>query len=84
MDTPSAAAQALTHGLKCKGDKVVRVNSRTGVYHFQGERYFGSTKQGNLNANMTQTKKAIDRREMANEEGIVWGMIRSFGTRPPY
>lgn len=43
-------AQAPHHevppGLKCRGDKVVWVNTRSGVYHFQGERYFGSTKNG--------------------------------------
>jgi hypothetical protein len=30
----------------CPGDVLVWVNTRSGVYHFQGERYFGSTKQG--------------------------------------
>jgi hypothetical protein len=32
--------------LHCPGDRVAWVNTRTGVYHFQGERYFGSTKNG--------------------------------------
>ena len=32
--------------LKCPGDVIVWVNIRSGVYHFQGERYFGSTRQG--------------------------------------
>ena len=32
--------------LKCPGDKVVWVNTKSGVYHFQGERYFGSTQGG--------------------------------------
>jgi hypothetical protein len=32
--------------LSCPGDKVVWVNTRSGVYHYQGERYFGSTQQG--------------------------------------
>ena len=31
--------------MTCPGDKLVWVNTRSGVYHFQGERYFGSTKQ---------------------------------------
>ena len=43
-------AQTPTHtvqtGLSCKGDQVVWVNTRSGVYHYRGERYFGSTKQG--------------------------------------
>lgn len=30
----------------CPRDKVVWVNTRTHIYHFQGERYFGRTKQG--------------------------------------
>ena len=33
-------------GMTCPGDKLVWVNTRSGIYHFQGERYFGSTKQG--------------------------------------
>ena len=32
--------------LKCPGDQVVWVNIPSGVYHYRGERYFGSTKQG--------------------------------------
>ena len=32
--------------LKCPGDVIVWVNTRSGVYHFPGARYFGSTKQG--------------------------------------
>ena len=32
--------------LKCPGDVIVWVNIRSGVYHFPGERYFGSTKHG--------------------------------------
>jgi hypothetical protein len=46
----SAAAQTPVHtppqSLTCPGDAIVWVNTRSGVYHFQGERYFGSTKQG--------------------------------------
>jgi hypothetical protein len=43
-------AQTPTHTppqeLSCKGDQVVWVNTNSGVYHYRGERYFGSTKQG--------------------------------------
>ena len=50
MLSPAAFAQTPQHstppGLKCPGDKVVWVNTKSGVYHFQGERYFGSTKSG--------------------------------------
>ena len=46
------AAWAQTHvqpppaGMTCSGDKLVWVNTKSHIYHFQGERYFGSTKQG--------------------------------------
>ncbi len=32
--------------LSCPGDQVVWVNTRSGVYHYRGERYFGNTAQG--------------------------------------
>lgn len=32
--------------LHCPGDKVVWVNTRSGIYHFRGERCFGSTRCG--------------------------------------
>ncbi len=32
--------------MQCPGDHLVWVNTRSGVYHFQGERYFGSTRRG--------------------------------------
>jgi hypothetical protein len=35
-----------TPGMACPGDKLVWVNTRSHIYHFQGERYFGSTKEG--------------------------------------
>jgi hypothetical protein len=45
-----ALAQTQSHsppaGMTCPGDKLVWVNTRSGVYHFQGERYYGSTKEG--------------------------------------
>ena len=36
----------LPPGLRCPGDQIVWLNTRTGVFHFRGERYFGSTKSG--------------------------------------
>jgi hypothetical protein len=33
-------------GMICPGDKIVWVNIPSGIYHFQGERYFGCTKTG--------------------------------------
>jgi hypothetical protein len=45
-----ALAQTPVHsvppGMACKGDVIVWVNTRSGIYHYQGERYFGSTKNG--------------------------------------
>jgi hypothetical protein len=32
--------------LTCPGDRVVWVNIPSGIYHYRGERYFGSTKHG--------------------------------------
>jgi hypothetical protein len=32
--------------LSCPGDVVVWVNTRSGVYHYPGERYYGTTKYG--------------------------------------
>jgi hypothetical protein len=47
---PLAFAQTPNHtppaSMTCPGDKVVWVNTRSHIYHFQGERYFGSTKKG--------------------------------------
>ena len=33
-------------GISCPADRVVWVNTRTGVYHLEGERWFGRTKSG--------------------------------------
>lgn len=45
-----AEAQTSYHvpprSLKCPGDKIVWLNTRSHIYHFQGERYFGSTEHG--------------------------------------
>jgi hypothetical protein len=43
--TPSHAPPA---GMTCSGDKLVWVNTRSHVYNFQGEHYFGSTKEWKL------------------------------------
>ena len=41
-----AAHRVETTGLSCPGDQKVWVNTRTGIYHLQGERWYGNTKQG--------------------------------------
>ena len=50
LSTAPSAAQTLVHTvparLACKSDVIVWVNTNSGVYHYQGERYFGSTKSG--------------------------------------
>jgi hypothetical protein len=38
--------------MTCPGDVIVWVNTRSGVYHFEGERYFGSTKSGKFMCDM--------------------------------
>jgi hypothetical protein len=46
----AAQGQAPIHtppaGMTCPGDRLVWVNTPSRVYHFEGERYFGSTKTG--------------------------------------
>lgn len=48
---PTTSTSLLSGGtalaaLSCPGDKVVWVNTKSEVYHFQGERWFGKTKEG--------------------------------------
>lgn len=42
----------------CPNDTVVWVNTKTGVYHFKGQRWYGNTKDG-----------AYECRKEANKEG---------------
>ena len=48
--SPAVHAQTPTHeppsGMSCPQDRLVWVNTRSGVSHYQGERYFGSTQEG--------------------------------------
>jgi hypothetical protein len=46
-----ASAQTLYFSLdaahvQCRNDTVVWLNTRTDIYHFQGERWYGNTKEG--------------------------------------
>ena len=53
---PPVAGDPVTHhhkaypktayGISCPGDRVVWVNTNSGVYHLEGERWFGRTKNG--------------------------------------
>jgi hypothetical protein len=46
---PSVAqmpTRTVPRGMTCPGDKLVWVNTHSHIYHFEGERYFGSTKEG--------------------------------------
>ena len=35
-----------SYGMSCPGDRLVWVNTNSGVYHLEGERWFGRTKSG--------------------------------------
>ena len=48
----------------CPGDRVVWVNTRTGVYHMEGERWYGRTKQGQFECE--KAAKAEGDRETRN------------------
>ena len=62
--TVPAIAQAPKHtppaSLSRLGDRPVWVNTRSGVSHYQGERYYGSTKQGKFVCE-SQAKREGDR-----------------------
>ena len=61
--TTASLAQAPQHdvpaGLTCPCDQIVWVNTKSKVYHFQGERYFGSTKQGKFICEKPRIAKGI-------------------------
>jgi hypothetical protein len=47
--TPALARETyptVTPDISCPGDRIVWVNTNSGVYHYQGERWFGRTKHG--------------------------------------
>ncbi len=60
-----AASQTPHHpepaGFACRGDENVWVNTRSGVYHLAGERYYGSTNRANTCATKLRTLRAIER-----------------------
>ena len=47
--TPALARKTYPHVtpvISCPSDRVVWVNTNSGVYHYRGERWFGRTKDG--------------------------------------
>ncbi|MCB8878283.1 hypothetical protein [Acidisoma silvae] len=49
LATPALAHKSyppVTPDISCPGDRVVWVNTNSGVYHYEGERWFGRTKSG--------------------------------------
>lgn len=54
--------QAQAH---CPNDTVVWLNTRTGIYHFRGERWYGRTKEGAY----VCEKEADDSGDRATENG---------------
>lgn len=55
MQEYSTPQEAQAH---CPNDTVVWLNTRTGIYHFRGQRWYGNTRQG-----------AYECRREANKEG---------------
>ena len=50
--------------ISCPSDRRVWVNTRTGIYHLEGERWFGRTKQGQFECE--KAAKAEGDRETRN------------------
>ena len=46
--TLGKAYQPISSSASCPGDRKIWVNTRTGVYHLEGERWYGRTKQGHF------------------------------------
>jgi hypothetical protein len=43
----------------CPNDTVVWVNTKTGVYHLKGERWYGTTKEGAMSAEKKRMQRVI-------------------------
>jgi hypothetical protein len=65
-----AFAQTICHdpppGMSCPGDRLVWVNTPSGVYHFKGQRYFGCTKTGKFLCQHDADLEGDRRRAMGN------------------
>ena len=64
LAVPAFAANARPN-ISCPGDQVVWLNTRSGIYHYQGETWFGHTKHGRFECER-QAKAEGDR---ATENG---------------
>ena len=58
------AYEPVTSTAVCPGDRKVWVNTRTGIYHLEGERWYGRTKQGQFECE--KAAKAEGDRETEN------------------
>ena len=54
----------VTSTVACPGDRKVWVNTRTGIYHLEGERWYGRTRQGQFECE--KAAKAEGDRETEN------------------
>ena len=61
---PPQGLCSCTSGLSCPSDRKVCVNTRTRIYHLEGERWWGRTKQGQFECE--KTAKAEGDRETEN------------------
>jgi hypothetical protein len=68
----SAASQTPHHpehaGFACRGDEKVWVNTRSGIDHLSGERYYGSTKDENTCAKRRPMLRVIARPATGSSE----------------
>lgn len=55
---------AVNSSISCPGDHKVWVNTRTNIYHLEGERWYGRTKQGQFECE--KAAKAEGARETEN------------------
>jgi hypothetical protein len=68
LSTPALAHKSyppINPDISCPGDRVVWVNPNSGIYHYEGERWFGRTRHGHFECEK-QAKAEGDR---ATENG---------------
>ena len=62
--------------MKCLGDRIVWVNTNSGIYHYQGERYFGSTQHGEFLCEHEANAKETEPLETVNKRARCDGPVR--------